>query len=255
MDISNLSKVIKEYAGRRDFITDSEILSLAKECYPNFNVSFKNILIAMLMEDKVIYSYDLNIYKVYGNRKEFIPYQNPLVEKQFSKYLTEKQLRVSYFDSMFYNSLSSLQSMKNYLFVGIESYAVNYLVDKLEKDDKNVITSSDFAKLRKLFTGIKFDFNYVLKTINEDTPLFKKRSEIFYYPKIETLLVDLITDKCLFDLYSSEIENIFTNAFKEYAIKINRLLRYADKKGAKTKIISLLEYIDFNIKRGEFNYD
>ncbi|MDD7715502.1 MAG: hypothetical protein PUJ84_06325, partial [Mollicutes bacterium] len=79
--------------------------------------------------------------------------------------------------------------------------------------------------------------------------------DIFCYPKLETLLVDLVTDKLLLDLYSSEIENIFINAFKKYAIKVNRLLRYADKKGAKEKIIKLLEYIDFNIERGEFNYD
>ena len=129
------------------------------------------------------------------------------------------------------------------------------MLDKIEKDHKKVIASADLAKLRKLFSGIEFGFDYVLKTINEDTPLFKKRDDIFCYPKLETLLVDLVTDKLLLDLYSSEIENIYINAFKKYAIKVNRLLRYADKKGAKEKIIKLLEYIDFNIERGEFNYD
>ena len=145
--------------------------------------------------------------------------------------------------------------MKTYLFIGVESYAVNYLLDRIEKDNKKAITSSDFIKLRKLFSGIEFDFNFVVKTINVDTPLFKKKSDVFCYPRLETLLVDIIADKFLFDLYSSEIENIYKNALKKYAIKINRLLRYADKKGVKAKIMSLLEYIDFNIKRGEFNYD
>ena len=41
MDISNLSKIIKEYAGRRDFITDSEIISLAKELYPSIKMESK----------------------------------------------------------------------------------------------------------------------------------------------------------------------------------------------------------------------
>ena len=125
------------------------------------------------------------------------------------------------------------------------------MLDKIEKDNKKVIASTDLAKLRKLFPGIELGFDYVLKTINEDTPLFKKRNDIFCYPKLETLLVDLVTDKLLLDLYSSEIENIYINAFKKYAIKINRLLRYADKKGAKEKIIKLLQYIDFNIERGK----
>lgn len=255
MELDSLSKIILDYTKERDYITDNEILSFAKQCYPDFNPSFKNILIAMLMDNKVVYSYDFNIYKIYRNRRAFIPYQNAVVEKQLIKYLDDKQLKISYFNSSFFNSLSSLQSTRSYLFVGIESYAVNYLMDRIEKDNKQTIVSSDLAKLRRFFTGVEFHFDYVIKTINVDTPLFKKQSDIFCYPKLETLLVDLVTDKTLSDLYSSEIENIFTNALKEYAIKINTLLRYADKKGAKEKIMSLLRYIEFDIKRGEFNYD
>ena len=252
MDISSLSRKIIDYGNRSDLITDTDILLFAKQCYPNFNESFKNILIAMLVDERIIYCYDLNIYKTYRNRKEFVPYQNASVEKQLKRYLSDKKLIISYFDSSFYNSLSSLQSMKSYLFIGIESYATDFLLDKIEKDNKKVITSNDLAKLRKLFTGIEFGFDYVIKTINVDTPLFKKRSSVFYYPKLETLLVDLLTDKTLNDLYSSEIERIYYNAIKYYAIKINTLLRYADKKGAKEKVKSLLEYIGFDIVKGEF---
>ena len=251
MDINAISKKIKEYAEGRDYVTDREIFSLAKECLPNFNSSFKNILISMLMGEGVIYSYNLHIYKIYGKRNEFIPYQDIDVERRLIKYLGDKQIKISYFVSSLFNSLSSLQSMKTYLFVGAESYAINYLLDKIEKDNKKVIASTDLAKLRKLFPGIELGFDYVLKTINEDTPLFKKRNDIFCYPKLETLLVDLVTDKLLLDLYSSEIENIYINAFKKYAIKINRLLRYADKKGAKEKIFKFIQYIDFNIERGK----
>lgn len=255
MDISTLSRIIIDYAKRRDFITDSDIVSLAKQHYRDFNDSYKSILIQKLVDSKAIYCYDINIYKAYRNREEFVPYQNALVEKQLLKYFKNKQLSISYFDSSFYNSLSSLQSMKSYLIVGIESYAVDYLIDKIEKDKKKVITTTDLAKLRRLFSGIEFDFDYVIKTINVDTPLFKKRSDTFCYPKLETLLVDLVTDKVLSDLYSSEIVNIYINALTEYAIKINTLLRYADKKGAKEKIKTLLKNIDFDIKRGEFSYD
>ena len=255
MDISRLSKIVLDYTIKKDYITDSEILSFAMKCFPNFNTSFKNIIISLLMEEKVIYAYDLNRYKAYGKRKEFVPYKNESVEKQLLNYIGDKELKISYFDSSFYNSLSSLQSVKSYLFVGVETYAVNFLIDKFEKDGKKVITSSDLAKLRKLFSGIEFHFDYVIKTINEDTPLVKMKGASFNYLRLETLLVDLISDKTLNDLYSSEIENIYLNALTEYAIKINRLFRYAEKKGCKDKIKSILEYIDFNIERGEFNYD
>ena len=107
-------------------------------------------------------------------KKKKNPYQDIDVERRLIKYLGDKQIKISYFVSSLFNSLSSLQSMKTYLFVGVESYAVNYLLDKIEKDNKKVIASADLAKLRKLFSGIEFGFDYVLKTINEDTPLFRK---------------------------------------------------------------------------------
>ncbi|MBQ7995951.1 MAG: hypothetical protein IJ247_07070 [Bacilli bacterium] len=255
MGIERLSKIVLKYAEKKDYITDSEILSFARRCYPGFNTSFKNIVISMLMQEKVIYSYNLNQYKAYGKRKDFVPYKSTIVEKQLFSYTGDKELKISYFDSSIYNSLSSLQSMKNYLFIGVESYAVNYLVDKIEKSGKKAISSNDLSKLRKLFSGIEFDFDYVVKTINEDTPLFKEKGNCFCQPRLETLLVDIVSDKTLNDLYSSEIESIYFNAFKGYAIKINRLFRYAEKKGCKDKIKSLLEYIDFDVERGEFNYD
>lgn len=255
MNISSLSKIILDYGEKNDFITGDDILSFIKKCYPNFNCSYKNIIIAMLMNEKIIYAYDLNVYKTFKKRIEFIPYQNKALESQLEKFIKDKNIIISYFNSSFYNSLSSLQSINNYLFLGVESYAVNYLVNQIEKNNKKVVLSNDLAKLRKLLSDLNHNFDYVVKTINVDTPLFKKKSNVFYYPKIETLLVDLLSDKTLRDLYSSEIENIYLNALNEYAIKINTLLRYANKKGIKQKIISLLEYINFDIKRGEFNYD
>lgn len=97
MDINAISKKIKEYAEGRDYVTDREIFSLAKECLPNFNSSFKNILISMLMGEGVIYSYNLHIYKIYGKRNEFIPYQDIDVERRLIKYVGDKQIKISYF--------------------------------------------------------------------------------------------------------------------------------------------------------------
>ena len=104
MDINAISNKIKKYAEGRDYVTDKEIFSLAKECYPNFNSSFKNILISTLMDEGVIYSYYLHIYKIYGKRNEFIPYQDKDTEKRLIKYLGDKQIKISYFaSSLFLN--------------------------------------------------------------------------------------------------------------------------------------------------------
>ena len=255
MDINKLSALINDYFKNNDVITDVEIITLVKQCYPNFNFSYKSILIEKLISKRIIYCYNLNVYKVYRKRKEFVPYQNKSIEKQLIKYIREKDIKISYFNSSFYNSLTLLQSMKNYIFIGVESYAVDYLVNKIEKDHKKIIATTKLASLRQILSNVELNFDYVIKTINVDTPLFKKNSNSFYYPKLETLLVDLIADKTLSDLYSSQIIEIYENTLKDYAIKINTLLRYASKKGTKEKITSLLKDIGFDIGKGEFIND
>lgn len=253
MDIRTISNAVLSRANSKDVIFYPEIVEIIKSLYPGFNEDYKNIVIKQLRDSGIIYSYDTGKYKAYKNRKPFVFARNEEIEKQLSFYRGDKDFSISYFDSSFFNKLCSLQSTKSYLFIGVEYYVVNYLSDRMEKDKKNVIVTNDLAKLRKFYSGIDFDFDYVIKTINIDTPLVDGEDSVFRYPKIETLLVDLLSDKTLKDLYSFEIETIYRNAFKRYAIKINTLLRYAEKKGVVDHIRYILLTIGFDIEKGEFN--
>ena len=242
--------LIKKYALNKDVVSDSEIISLVKKAQPTFNDKYRNILIKDLRDKNIIYSYDTNLYKAYRNRKRFIPSRNEKLERNIASIKGKNDLLISCFDSSFFNELSSLQSVKTYIYIGIESYAINYIIDRIDKSGKQAITSNDLAKLRKMFNDINCDFDFVIKTINIDTPLLKEGP--ICYPKLETILVDLFVDKSLNDIYSSEVEEIYTNALKQYAIKINTLLRYADKKGAKNKMLDFFHYIGYDIAKGEF---
>ena len=62
----------------------------------------------MLMGEGVIYSYNLHIYKIYGKRNEFIPYQDIDVERRLIKYLGDKQIKISYFVSSLFFIIASI---------------------------------------------------------------------------------------------------------------------------------------------------
>lgn len=253
MNIDSISKRVLDYANHNDVIFYDEIMEIIIDENPAFNKDYRNIIIKELRDQGVIYSYNTGVYKAYKNRIPYNFHKDALIEKNLLKYVADSGIDITYYNTSLFNQFCSLQSTTNYLIVGVESYAINFLQDKMEKDKKKVIISNDLAKLKRFF-GVDLDFDYVIKKINMDTPLTYDDNSSFFYPKIETLLVDLLSDKFLSGLYSSEIDNIFRNAFNRYAIKINTLLRYARKKGVEDHIRYILLMIRFNIEKGEF-YD
>ena len=54
---------------------------------------------------------------------------------------------------------------------------------------------------------------------------------------IEKILVDIYCDKIIYSAFQGhEMKNIFYNAFNDYTININTLLRYAQRRGKKSEI-------------------
>ncbi len=249
----------KLFAKKKDIITEEELLCFLEGNIPNFDIDYKNKYIKKLYDLNMLYCYydpidRSRLFKPCKNKCKYISEIDEEVEKDLLPIIKEKDIETCYFNSSFFNSLSSLQAIKSYKYIGVKSYAEEYVISKIEKKQKSIISSRDYVKLSKLFGGIKFDFQYIVFNINVDTPLIKNIQSCFLLPKIETLLVLLLTDDVLKTIYSSEIENIYFNAFKRYMININTLFRYASKKYVADDVKSILKDINFNLEKGEF-YD
>ena len=130
---------------------------------------------------------------------------------------------------------------------------MDYLMDYLLKSDNVVIKSSDISKVKEM-CHVPITFDFVFKSINQDTPRIRSSNNNYIYPKIETLLIDVLTDKELNSIYSSEINTIYKNAFIKNAVNLNTLFRYAKKKCVLETVYVILNDIDYDIKKGEF-YD
>lgn len=158
MDISIISKLVLDLANSKDVVFDSEITEIVKKQYPSFNDAYKNILIKQLRDMGIIYTYDVNMFKAYRGRVAFTPFINSNVEGKLNTFRSQNDFAISYFDTSIYNQLSSLQSVRSYLFIGVEAFAANYLIDKMEKEGKRVVTSNDLSKLRKLAASVEEHF-------------------------------------------------------------------------------------------------
>ena len=63
-------------------------------------------------------------------------------------------------------------------------------------------------------------------------------------PTLEKLLIDLQRDKDFFYLQEAEGVNIFQNAFSLYSVNESRLLRYANRRGIRKEIKTILQVIN-----------
>ena len=242
------------YLDFNKIVTSDDIVFLYRKYCDGFYGDYKNILIKRLCDEGHIYSYGFGTYKAYSGRIKYKPYRNKNIENMINGIISNKGINMAYFNTAIFNELSSLQSFVNYDFLEIESFGIKYLEDYLIKKGKKVIDSRDYVTLKRIYKAIDFDFDYILKTFNENTPFYKERGSPIYYPGLETLLVDLLTDSTLDYMFGSQIETIFRNSFSKYAIKINTLMRYARKKGIDDKVRWLLKTIKFDMEKGEF-YD
>lgn len=82
----------------------------------------------------------------------------------------------------------------------------------------------------------------IIKNLLSESPLqmINKYTTI----TIEKLLVDIYSDKYLFNFYQGkEFQNIIKNAYDKYTVNNTKLLRYASRRGKKEEFKSIINQI------------
>lgn len=82
----------------------------------------------------------------------------------------------------------------------------------------------------------------IIKQIISESPLLQMKNILT--ASLEKILVDVFCDKDLFDAYQgNEMRTIFREAISKYTINMNRMIRYANRRGKKEKFINYLNAI------------
>jgi DNA-binding Lrp family transcriptional regulator len=85
---------------------------------------------------------------------------------------------------------------------------------------------------------LKQDKPILVRKLITDAPV--QRIDDITVPTLEKILVDIASDKEFGFLYGNELNTVFQNAFGRYTINISKQLRYAERKGKKAMIQSLI---------------
>ena len=96
--------------------------------------------------------------------------------------------------------------------------------------------------------------NLIIKRLVSEAPI--KQSEKMIFPKLEKILVDILSKDFAFKIYDmEEIKNIFINAFNFYNINFNTLKRYARRRSKELEVFNLLNNLNIKYKKMVNNLD
>ena len=240
-----------------EIISEDELKKTLEKNVSNYNYKNYHYYLSDLYRANYIYKYDKGVYKLCNKREEFN------FSKSVSDNIVEKLRNINPGATISIWSLSdifkfmSLQMFVNIHFVETYSYSKEIVLNTLIDQNLNAIYEEDYLLVSKY---IKNDELFVIRTINEDSPINKtrlinKKTEALSFitmPKIEKVLVDIIISKFFDMLLGDEINTIVENILTKYKISISTCIRYATKKNRIDSFKNYLKLINFNIKRGEF---
>ena len=131
----------------------------------------------------------------------------------------------------------------------------SYLIVEVEKDGLKSVFYNLKESNYPVFIDPNRDIieNYVpinkqsiiIKPIISESPLLQMDNILT--ASLEKILVDIFCDKDLFDAYQgNELRTIFREAISKYTINMNRMIRYASRRGKKEKFLNYIQENQIN---------
>lgn len=140
-------------------------------------------------------------------------------------------------DTAWFNDLMVHQVLKTMIILEVEKDAAMSVFNLLAEQVKGVFYEPD-AKTLEYYVQT-FIQPVVVKQLISQAPLDK--GPMATIPRLEKLLVDLVTEQELFNAQLSELSHIYTNAQKIYNINESSLLRYAGRRNRRKEIEKLFK--------------
>jgi hypothetical protein len=85
----------------------------------------------------------------------------------------------------------------------------------------------------------------IVKSLISEAPLLE--IENITVPSIEKLLIDCLTDVDLFAAQQDELDNIYQMVFQKYHVNINKISRYARRRGQIDELENKIEHLNLNL--------
>lgn len=230
---------IERFKGQ-SFITKNDISRYYSRLEPDLKDSTLRWRIYKLKEDNVLLPVKRGVYSL--NKK---PIFKPALSKKLQKLETlysadfSPSLTCIIWSTEWLHQFMTQQPSSHQIIIETEKDSIESLFYHIQENHKNVYLNPGKDVIRDYVVREKEAI--IVKPIISRSPIQTLNSEI-EIASLEKILVDLFCDKDLFISYQgTELENIFSNAWKRYSINLSALLNYAKRRKRGEHILEYLK--------------
>lgn len=230
-----LKDKIKSYFKEQSTFSKDKLVDCIQSDFPNLKESTISVYLSRLTKEGIIKNPERGLYAL-NEKKEFSPLVDPKLKRLFNK--VKKEFPYAEFciwNTIWLNEFMKHQPFRFYTVLELDKDVTESVFHMLKEDGKEVYIEPG-AETFDLYISNSEDV-ILLKYLISEAPI--QNIENFVVPTIEKLLVDMTIDTKLYAAQQSEIQIIFTNAFKKYEINKSKMKRYAYRRNRENEIVNL----------------
>jgi hypothetical protein len=221
-------RFIERFRGK-SYITKDDIYLYYSKYEPSLKDSTLRWRIYKLKEDNVLLPVKRGVYSL--NRKPpFKPILSKKLQKLESLYSADfsPSLTCIIWSTEWLHQFMVQQPNTHQIIIETEKDSLDSLFYHVQETNKNTFLNPGKDVIRDYVVREKEAI--ILKPVISRSPTQITKSEI-EIASLEKILVDVFCDKDLFISYQgTELENIFSNAWKRYSMNVSALLNYAERR-------------------------
>jgi len=224
-------------------ISYKDLFPFIQKEFPSLAEKTINWKIYQLKSKGILSHISRGIYSL-KKKNDYTPELSPYLKRIFNK--VKKDLPLISFcvwDSRWFNEFMIHQIFRYYIVVETEKDATDSVFNALTGFSKNVFLNPDKEIFRRYISN--YDEVIIVRSLVSEAPLLK--AENIIVPSIEKLLIDCLIDIDLFAAQQDELDNIYKSVFRKYYININKISRYARRRGQIDELEKKIEHLSLNL--------
>ena len=222
-----------------DFKT-SDITAFYRKSEPELKKSTINWRIYELVKNGFIERVGKGVFRV-GKNNYFYPELDLKLKVLHNKIHNQFPiLSFCVWKNNFLDEFTKHHSSKSFIVIEVEKDASESIYHFVKENYHSVFFNPNSKIVEEFIFDVKNPI--IVKSMITESPLQKIND--YQTVTLEKMLVDVFCDEDLFFIYQGkEMKNIFKQAFVKYSININKLLRYASRRGKKEEINKYINQI------------
>jgi predicted transcriptional regulator len=237
MTSTRLITLVSNYFQDSPFLKKAELVKAIRKDFPDWSEATIDIRISELKKTGLINSPSRGVYSI----TEKVPYQ-PQISSQLKKLYNTLNKEFPYarfcvWDTKWLNEFMRHQPFHFYSVAEVEKDVLKSAFHRLSESYPKIFLDPDEAMFERYVSMVEYPL--IVKQLVSESPT--EQIQKVSVPKIEKLLVDMLTDESLFAAQQSEIEFIYLSVFEKYAMNQAMMKRYAKRRNREVELLKVLD--------------